>query len=222
MLDLSERAKRRVAGTEIVGAKAVRIGVNDGLEAQMLSPALAELRRRDEDFDPTIRIGPHPALVEALEDGRLDVVLEYRDPAAAPAGATIFRRVLEAPGSLVCAVDDPIAELAEKDGALAALKASRRVAVGNPHVLPAAISSIQRELVAHVDPRRVMMCPNLEVVLALVSAGIACTALPDLPALRRDDLRNVDIDGVGPVIYGVRTRRGRLPKLLADFIALLG
>ena len=221
ILELSERAKRRLAGAEIVSAKTLRIGVNDGIEAQAISPVLAELRRRDADFDPVIRMAPHSVLIEMVEDGRLDVVMEYRDPAGAPAGATVFRRVLEAPAALICAADDPLFEGADEPLELRSLDEKCRVAVGSPHVLPPAIAAMQRELLAHVDPKRVMMCPNIEVILALVAAGVARTLLPDVPGLRRDGLRFVSVDGVDPVIYGVRTRRGRLPKLLSDFIALL-
>ena len=221
ILELSERAKRRLAGAEVVSAKTLRIGVNDCIEAQALSPVLAELRRRDEGFDPVIRMAPHSVLVEMVEDGRLDVVMEYRDPAGAPAGATVFRRLREAPAALVCAADDPLADGANAPVELAVLGDAVRVAVGSPHVLPPAISAMQRELLAHVDPKRVMMCPNIEVILALVSAGIACTLLPDVAALRREGLRFLPVKGVGPAICGVRTRRGRLPKLLSDFIALL-
>ena len=221
ILELSERAKRRLAGAEVVSAKTLRIGVNDGIEAQAISPVLAELRRRDADFDPVIRMAPHSALVEMVEDGRLDVVMEYRDPAGAPAGATVFRRLREAPAVLVCAADDPLATRGGEPVHLDALVEGCRVAVGSPHVLPPAISAMQRELLTHVDPKHVMMCPNIEVILALVSAGIARTLLPDVAALRRDGLRFLPVEGVGPAILGVRTRRGRLPKLLADFIALL-
>ena len=86
---------RRVVTAALVGVLSVgtvpmvalATGANDGIEAQALVPALTELRRRDADFDPVIRMGPHSALVEMVEDGRLDVVLEYRDPSGAPAGA---------------------------------------------------------------------------------------------------------------------------------------
>lgn len=222
ILELSERARRRVAGAEVVGAKTLRIGVNDGIEAQMLTPVLAELRRRDADFDPVIRMAPHSMLVEMVEDGRLDVVLEYRDPTGAPAGATVFRRLREAVPELVCAADDPLVACAEEPVDLGSLGEGWRMAAGNPHALPPAISAMQRELVSRVDPKRVMMCPNVEVILALVAAGVARTILPDVAALHRDGLRFLAVEGVDPVIYGVRTRRGRLPRLLSDFIALLG
>ena len=222
ILELSERAKRRLAGAEVVSAKTLRIGVNDGIEAQAISPVLAELRRRDADFDPVIRMAPHSVLVEMVEDGRLDVVMEYRDPEGAPAGATVFRRLREAPAALICSEDDPLANDADVPVEMAVLGDAARVAVGSPHVLPPAISAMQRELLAHVDPKRVMMCPNIEVVLSLVSAGIACTLLPDVASLRREGLRFLPVEGVKPAICGVRTRRGRLPKLLTDFIALLG
>lgn len=220
ILELSARAKRRLAGAEVVGAKTLRIGVNDGIEAQALVPALAELRRRDADFDPVIRMGPHSALVEMVEDGRLDVVLEYRDPSGAPAGATVFRRLSEVPATLVCAADDPLAGYEGPLG-LDVLGEGRRVAVGSPHVLPPAIAAMQREALTRVDPKRVMMCPNVEVILALVSAGVACTLLPDVPPMRRDGLRFLPVETVEPVTCGVRTRRGRLSRLAGEFIGLL-
>ena len=221
ILELSARAKQRLAGAEVVGAKTLRIGVNDGIEAQALVPALAELRRRDVGFDPVIRMGPHSALVEMVEDGRLDVVLEYRDPSGAPAGATVFRRLGEVPAALVCAADDPLAGYEVPLG-LDVLGEGCRVAVGSPHVLPPAIAAMQREVVTRVDPKRVMMCPNVEVILALVSAGVACTLLPDVPPMRRDGLRFLPVEGVASVTCGVRTRRSRLPRLASEFIALLG
>lgn len=222
ILDLTARAKRRLAGAEVVSAKTLRIGVNDGIEAQAISPILAELNRRDADFDPVIRMAPHSALVEMVEDGRLDVVMEYRDPAGAPAGATVFHRLRDAPAAFVCAVDDPIFEDIDAPVDMDLPDGGMRVAVGSPHVLPPAISAMQRGFLTHADSRRVMMCPNIEVILALVSAGIACTLLPDVAPLRRDGLRFLAVEGVEPVICGVRTRRGRLPRLVSEFIELLG
>lgn len=221
ILELTARAKRRLAGTEVMGAKTLRIGVNDGIEAQAISPILAELYRRDADFDPVIRMAPHSVLVEMVEDGRLDVAMEYRDPAGAPAGATVFRRLREAPAALVCAKDDSRVGDAGALEDLSMLDGGMRVAVGSPHTLPSAITEMQRELLVRVDPKRVMMCPNIEVVLALVAAGIACTLLPDVASLRREGLRFVAVNGVEPVACGVRTRRGRLPCLVSDFIGLL-
>ena len=222
ILELSARAKRRLAGSEVVGGKTLRIGVNDDIEAQALVPALTELRRRDADFGPVIRMGPHSALVEMVEDGRLDVVLEYRDLSGAPAGATVFRRLSEVPAVLVCAADDPLASAGAAPLDLDVLAEGRRVAVGSPHVLPPAISALQREALTRVDPKRVMMCPNVEVILALVSAGVACTLLLDVPPMRRDGLCFLAVKGVEPVTCGVRTRRGRLSRLVGEFIGLLG
>ena len=89
-------------------------------------------------------------------------------------------------------------------------------------MLPPAISALQREALTRVDPKRVMMCPNVEVILALVSAGVACTLLPDVPPMRRDGLCFLAVKGVEPVTCGVRTRRGRLSRLVGEFIGLLG
>lgn len=215
LLELGSRAKRAVVSEEAPGAKRLRIGVSDGVEAQMISPALGRVYRGDRAFDPVLRLGPHSVLVEMLESGSLDVVLEYRDPAGAPAAATVFRRLFEAPAALVRAVDYGGA------GEGAGETAIERVAFCNPQTTPAAIAAMQRSLMARTNPARPLMCPNIEALLSLVSAGIAVAALPNVPAMHRAELAFEPLEEVDPVVVGVRVRRGRLERTLDAFIHIL-
>ncbi len=45
--------------------------------------------------------------------------------------------------------------------------------------------------------------------------------LPRSTMLCRDGLCLIAVEDVAPVVCGVRTRRGRLPRLLGEFIELL-
>ena len=221
ILEMTARAKHAVASEDMPTAQRLRIGVNDGIEAQMISPALRTLHRQDADFEPLLRLAPHSALVEMLENGTLDVVLEYRDPAGAPASATVFRRLFEAPAALVCSSDHPLASAAPDVLPTDACLGAEKVAFGNPRTMPPAIVALQRELMRELDPRKAMMCPNVEVVLSVVSAGMAVAALPDVPAMHRPDLAFVRLEGLDPVVMGVRVHRGRPSRLVERFTAAL-
>lgn len=221
ILELTMRARRNLSGDEAPSSKRLRIGVNDGLEAQLISPVLAALYRDDAEFDPVIRMAPHAALVEMLENATVDVVLEYRDPAGAPAGATVFKRLFDAPAALVCSADHAIARCGAECIELAECASLGKLAVGNPREVASAIANMQRSLMDYVDPKQVMMCPNIEVAISLAAAGIAFTLLPDFSAMHREDLAFIPVDGVDAVTFGVRVRRGRMSKTLGNFISAL-
>lgn len=222
ILELAAHARRSLAGEEAHRSGHLRIGMSDGVEARLITPALAALHREDAEFDPIIRMAPHAALMDMLENGAADVVLEYRDPSGAPAGATVFRRLLDAPAAVVCAPDHPLAALGRDGIARSECAGAGRYVVCNPHLLAPALSILQRGLMDHADPKQVMMCPSIEASIALVEAGIGYTLLPDVAAMHRPGPRFIRIDGVGPVTLGVRVRRGRPTRLLERFMAALG
>lgn len=58
--------------------------------------------------------------------------------------------------------------------------------------------------------------------LALAASGIACTLMPDIPAMHRPGLRFIPVEGGGAHHLGVRVRRARRPALLDRFITVLG
>lgn len=162
------------------------------------------------------------ALVDMLEGGTVDVVLECRDPSGAPAEATVFRRLLDAPAAVVCGLDHPLATVGRERLTPADCAGAGRYVVCNPHVLAPALSILQRGLMDHVDRKQVMMCPGIEAVLSLASAGIGYTLLPDIPAMHHPDLSIVPLEGAGSVTVGVLGRRGRPSRLLERFVDALG
>lgn len=211
MLALADQAKRRVARGGARSADTLRIGVTDGMEAQLLAPVMGRIHREDAAFDPVLRMGPYSALCDMLETGMIDVMLAYRDPDGDPAGATVFRRV----------IDVPVACERETVG-LDELAEAGRIAVVNPRMSPAAIVRAQRDAGLRVDPERMMMCQCMEVALALARAGVAFTLMADIPAMHRAELNFVPVKGLGTISLGVRTRRGRRPALVDRFIDVLG
>lgn len=220
ILELSERAKRRLAQRHRPSSRQLRVGVHDGLEAQMMASTLRRLSEEIEGFDPVVRMAPMSALRSMLESGSVDVLLESRDPAGEPDGASVFRRLAECPAVCVCARESPLA--AHEALALGDLAEGGRMAVGDPHHCAAAIVDLQRAAAAHLGADAVMMAYNIEIALALASAGVAFTVQAGVPAMQVPMLRYVPVEGLPGVTVGVRVRRGRRPALLDRFIAVLG
>lgn len=78
----------------------LRIGVHDGLEAQLIASTLKRMNAEAEGFDPVIRMAPMSALRSMLENDLVDVLLESRDSAGEPDAASVFRRLMECPAGL--------------------------------------------------------------------------------------------------------------------------
>lgn len=222
MLELAARSRRQLAHGSRHGAHALRIGVHDGLEAQLVAPALRRLRLEDGQLDPVVRMEPDPILREMLEDGTVDVLIGNRDPSGEPNGATTFRRLRECPVACVCADDHPLA--AAGDGALRLddLADGGRMAVCDPHHSATAVVEAQGLAGARVSPADVMMAFNIEVSLALARAGVAFSVQPDVPAMHMPGLCYLPVEGIAPISLGVLVRRGRRSAVLDRFVELLG
>lgn len=100
ILDLAARAERRLKHKQRPSSLPLRIGVHDGLEAQLFASALKRMNAEVEGFDPVIRMAPMSALRSMLENGLVDVLLESRDPAGEPDAVSVFRRLMECPAGL--------------------------------------------------------------------------------------------------------------------------
>lgn len=219
ILDLAARAERRLAHKQHAGSQQLRIGVHDGLEAQLIASTLKRMNAEFADFDPVIRMGPMSALRSMLENGSVDVLLESRDPAGEPDAASVFRRLMNCTAVCVCAPENPLA--AHEALALDELAAGGRMTVGDPHHCAAAIVDLQRKASAHLPADTIMMGYNIEIALALASAGVAFTVQANVPAMQVPPLRYVPIKGLPTVALGVRIRRGRRPAVLDHFIDVL-
>lgn len=222
IVELTNRAKRQVAQGRIPSSHSLRIGIHDGIEARLAAPALARIHQEDPAFDPDIRLGPDSALRDMLENGTVDVVMEYRDPKGEPTSATTFKRLFDARPACIYGPGHVLAQKERDEIELDDIISSGRVAVTNPRTSAAAIVALQRELIGRVDADQVMMCPTVEITLTLATAGIACTLLADLPAMRTPNLVITPVTGLPAITVGARVRRGRRPALLDRFLQIFG
>lgn len=99
ILDLAARAERRLKHKQRPSSQQLRIGVHDGLEAQLIASTLKRMNAEAEGFDPVIRMAPMSALRSMLENGLVDVLLESRDPAGEPDAVSVSDGSWSAPPS---------------------------------------------------------------------------------------------------------------------------
>lgn len=185
----------------------------------MLASTIRRIRADVEDFDPVVRMAPFSALRSMLENGSVDVLLEYRNPTGEPDGASVLRRIMECPAVCVCAPDHLLARLERPT--VDDLAQGGRIAVGDPHHCAAAIVELQRAVMGGMGTEQIMMAYNIEIALALAHAGAAFTVLAGIPAMQAAPLRFLPIEGLPAATLGVRVRRGRRPAVLDHFIELL-
>lgn len=219
ILDLAMRGSRLVSRSHASATRTLSIGVHSGIEAIALAPALRGLIEEESDVTPDVRVAPHSALLNMLESGTLDVVLEYRDPAGAPASATVFKRIVESPAALICTRNHPFAQRDAVDAN--ELKCAGRIAICNPHASLAAIDTLQRKVLGHVSPENVIMCSGVESTVALAAAGVAVAVLPNIPDMSTQGISAIPVEGIPGVVFGVRVRRGRSAPALDAFIRVL-
>ncbi len=220
IVELAGQARRQFAQGRTRNAHSLRIGVHDGMEARLFQGTLARLIREDPAFDPQFKQGPESALRDMLENGTVDVMMEYRSPTGAPAGATTFRPLHDARPVCVYGPDHALARQPREEIAVDEILETGRIAVTNPLWSAEAIVVLQRRLGERAATNQIMMCPSVEVALTLATAGIASTIHADLPAMYEQGLVTTPIVGLEPVTVGVRTRRGRRSQLLDRFITV--
>ncbi len=219
ILDLAARGSRLVSRSHASATRTLGIGVHGGIEAIALAPVLRGFTEAEPDVTPDVRVAPHSALLNMLESGTLDVVLEYRDPAGAPASATVFKRIAESPAALICTHTHPFAQRDKIDAD--EIGRAGRIAICNPHASLAAIDTLQRKVLGHVNPEDVIMCSGVEPAVALAAAGVAVAVLPNIPDMSGQGICAIPVDGIPGVVFGVRVRRGRLAPALDAFIRVL-
>lgn len=222
IVELAGRAKRQFSQGKARNAHGLRIGVHDGLEARLFQGVLSRLHQEDPSFDPQFKQGPDSTLRDMLENGTVDVMMEYQSPRDAPASATTFRPLHDARPVCVYGPDHALALAGEPREQITVDEVldAGRIAVTNPLWSAEAIVDLQRKLIEHAAANQIMMCPSVEVAITLAGAGIACTIHAELPAIYEESLMTTPLVGFDPVTVGVRTRRGRRSQLLDRFIAV--
>jgi len=156
----------------------LRAGLFPGAPPKLLAAAITELKRATPQMDVQLVDGPNAELLDALREGRLDLVLG-RAPAGPGAEAFAFELLFSESFSVVCAASEP--RPVSPQGGLGAM-------VDHPWVLPPPGSALRSNLDVQFLSQCGRLPPDLiETVsirtsVALVEGGGRLAVMPSLMA----------------------------------------
>lgn len=220
MLDLERRAKRRFREGSEGEAHWLRLGVQDGYEARMVTGGLRALGDEDPDLRPVLRQAPASVLLNMLEAGIVDVMPDVPEDGG-DAGPGRFVELGRARVCCACAPSHPLAARGEGSVGLEELVEAGAVVFANPHRCAPAVAAVQQAILPAKAQEDVVAGAGPEVVLALAEAGVGFALVLDVPSMRLPGLRYLPVAGSEPAPYGVRVASGRESATVSRFIELV-
>lgn len=216
IVETSRRAQQRFQELGRTNMRVLNIGSYSESQIMTLLPALRKLREPYPDLHPRLRIVPFQHLYRLLEEGEMDAVAGFREPASKKIAAS-YKEVLQAPIICVCAPDHPLASKACVS--LSDLR-EHRLILQNPSRAQSDAARIQGELMNGRPPSELYFCETMEEAVLLVVAGYGAAILPELFITPNLNIARIPIQGVEPVSFGLYYKSVKGNEPLRDLIRL--
>lgn len=200
IVELSQRAIQRFANADLKPVRPLSIGCHSFAHLMLLIPVLRELAAQYPDLHPRLRVVPFQHLYRMLEDGDVDAVLAFRQPASQRGVSFHYRELCHTPFACLCAADHPLA--AQSTVTLEDLAAQKLVLL-DPGRARLEGAKIQADLVREHSPSDLYFCDSAEAMIVLVQAGFGVSLLPDLLIPRNVSLVHLPLQGMPPASFGV-------------------
>lgn len=193
------------------------IGCRNTLELRLLRPVLARLREEHPEILPLLRLIPFDSLENLLNEGDIQLMFSFQEPASKKAR---YQELCRCPAACLCAPDHPLAN--EPFVTAEQLQQGEiRFAACRPPICPPALFPIQTRLLAGRPPYQVFFCDNLESAFTLVAAGYALAVAADLPGARVPGLRYLPLPEFEPLSFGAVYLPGERTPALRALLGLL-
>ncbi len=214
ILKLTGISKARVQESQQEQLLRLGIGCHNTTELRLLRPVLEQLRQEDDKVLPLLRLIPFDSLENLLEEGDIQLMFSFGQPASRKAH---YRELARCPVMCVCAESHPLAAFPELT--VAQLQDAGRIAACRPPICPQALFGIQTQLVAQRGPHQILFCDNLEAAWTLVEAGYAFGITAGVPGACQPGLRYIPLPEFEPISFGAvylpREKNPALRRLLA-------
>lgn len=215
MVAVEDRAKRRFAGHSAETFETLAVGCIHAQALPLLTAPLARMRPAHPALRPVLHIVPFQHIYRLLDEGSLDAVAAFEDPAGA---AFHYQELLRAPMVCVCPEGHPLA-------AHAAVTPEDLQTVPlvlpTPAQVPPAVRQQQEALLGERPPTGLYICDTMDAVPVLVAAGYGVSVLPSLLAAP-PGVAQRPLEGGAPVSFGLYYKSLKDRPLLRDFLAFAG
>ena len=216
IVETSRRAQRRFQELGRTDMRVLNIGSYSESQLMTLFPLLQKLREKYPDLHPRLRIIPFQHLYRLLEEGEVDAVAGFREPASKKIAAS-YEEFIQAPLSCVCAPDHP---LASKSCVSFSDLREHRLILQNPSRAQSDAARMQGELMNGRPPSELYFCETMEESVLLAAAGYGAAILPELFITPNLEIARIPIRDVEPVSFGLYYKSAAGNESLRDLIRL--
>ena len=217
MVAISQRAKKRFEDPGQQEMTELRIGSQSHTYLRGLADTLDRLRQAYPAVHPRFQSEPVPVLRRRVQEGDLDVLLDFREEDGEKRGI-VYRELLKVPVVCLCPADHPLAAktaVSQED-----LKEEKLIVNGPMHS-PGAVIRLQGEIIGKRSLTDVYFSDSPETAALLTLAGYGISFLPDLFLPRRARLVKRPLMGIEELSFGLYCRRGDANPVLKEFIRIV-
>lgn len=202
MVAISERAKKRFASTIPRDIETLAVGFYNFPCMFLLSDTLEQIRTEHPELHPRLQVIPFQHIYRLLEEGDLDAVVGFKEPATAKISAQ-YREMTKVPVVCVCSCRHALAGRTEVT--LDDLR-GERLALYVPAKASVTTAQLQGQLMGDRPPSEFYFCESAEAITVLVTAGYGISVLPDFLVPDMPLLTKIPLTDVEPVSFGIYYR----------------
>ena len=215
MVAVEDRAKRRFAGRSAEAFETLAAGCIHAQALPLLTAPLARMRPAHPALHPVLHIVPFQHIYRLLDEGSLDVVAAFEDPAGA---AFHYQELLRTPMACICAENHP---LAARAAVTPEDLQTVPLVLPTPAQVPPAVRQQQEALLGERPPTGLYICDTMDAAPVLIAAGYGVSVLPALLAAPPGVVQR-PLKGGAPVSFGLYYKSVKDRPLLRDFLAFAG
>lgn len=198
IVSISERAKKRFDGAMPGNVETLDLGCYNFPCMFLLVDALKRLRAVRPNMHPRLQVIPFHHIYQMLEEGDLDAVIGFREPANIKISA-LYKEIAQVPMVCVCS---PRNELSGQREVTFGQLCGQNLVLFAPARAAHPVAQLQGQLIGDMPPSGLYFCESAEAITVLVMADYGISVLPsflvpDIPTVCKIPIRDMETASFG-------------------------
>lgn len=214
IVTISERARKRFDGAGTGNVETLDLGCYNFPSMFLLVDTLRRLRDERPGIHPRLQMIPFHHIYQMLEDGDLDAVVGFREPADFRISA-LYKEIIRVPMVCVCSPRHEFSGYEEVT--MQQLKSQNLVLFAPTRAMHPTVR-LQGQLIGDRSMSGMYFCESAEAITVLVMADYGVSVLPSFLAPDVPDLCRVPVKDADPASFGVYYKSLQGNQELKSFI----
>ncbi|MBM6828825.1 LysR family transcriptional regulator [Anaerotignum lactatifermentans] len=198
ILDIMERAKKRMEGSFEDQRKPFVIGCHTYNDVYLLTSVLEQMRLKYPEIYPVFQVIPFRHIYQHLVEGSLDAVIAFQEYGLKE--YIYYKELTKLP---VIAVSKRKQDTAAPEEITISALEQERLVVLDPRKCPGELAKIQHQVMGNRPSSHIYLCDSIETSVTLARAGYGTAIVPDHFAIRDPALSYVPIADTERLSYGI-------------------